>query len=72
MLPEITIPHKIYKQIVNYIATSDVPEHARISIREISCGIGSSYEVKISKTHSEDIPGFQSGIYAVFSDFESW
>jgi hypothetical protein len=71
-MSEITIPYKVYKQIANYMATSDAPEHSNISIREISCGIGSSYELKISKTRSVDIPGFESGIYAVFSDLDSW
>ena len=67
-MSEITIPYKVYKQIANYMATSDAPEHSNISIREISCGIGSSYELKIFKTR----PGFESGIYAVFSDLDSW
>lgn len=72
MLPEITIPSSIFNKIVNYINTHAVNEHSKISIRETSCGIGSSYEVKIAQTRDNDIAGFQSGIYAVFSDMENW
>lgn len=63
----ISIPYKVYKQIANYIATSDVPEHSNITIRHEDYVIESTYEVKISKTH-KDIPGFEAGIYATFSE----
>ena len=69
MMAYISIPYKVYKQIANYIATSDVPEHANVTFRHEDYVIESTYEVKISKTH-KDIPGFEAGIYATFSDSE--
>jgi hypothetical protein len=71
-MTDIVIPISIFKKILNYIDTHSVNEHTRISIRETSCGIGESYEVKISKTHPDDIKGFESGVYATFADFDTW
>lgn len=72
-MSEIAIPFSIYKKIVNYVNTFPVQEHQKISIREISTsGIGISYEVKISETHSDDIHGFEAGSYAMFADFDKW
>jgi hypothetical protein len=71
-MTDIVIPISIFKKILNYIDTHSVNEHTRISIRETSCGIGNSYEVKISQTRHNDIAGFESGIYAIFSDMENW
>lgn len=69
---DFVIPISIFRKITNYIDTHSVNEHSKITIREISCGIGSSYEVKISQTRTGDIKGFESGIYAIFSDIENW
>jgi hypothetical protein len=63
----ISIPYKIYKKIADYISTSDMSEHSNVIIRHEDYVIESVYEVKISKTH-KDIPGFEAGIYATFSD----
>ncbi len=71
-MSEISIPYKIYKQIHNFITTTDVPEHAKITITQSTCGIGPSYEIKICKTHAKDIPGFETGIYATFTDYDNW
>lgn len=72
MSNEISIPFSVFKKIVNYIDTHSVNDYSKITIRETSCGIGESYEVKISKTHPDDIKGFQSGVYATFADFDTW
>ena len=61
----ISIPYSVYKQIANYIATSDIAEHSNITIRHEDYLVESTYEVKISKTH-RDIPGCEAGIYATF------
>ena len=65
MMAYISIPYKIYKQIANYVATSDVPEHSSITIRHEDYLVESTYEVKISM-RLRDIPGFEAGIYATF------
>ena len=67
----ISIPYSVYKQIANFIATSDVPEHSNITIRHEDYVIDSAYEVKISKTHNIDIKGFEAGIYAIFLDSDT-